>query len=287
MRGGASSMSGKTKEALSKALDRDGAESRTDGSETRLGRESKPEERGKDPASKPEAKSEKKKGDAETEEEAADRRTSNFKTIAGAVALAIFIRVVLFEAFMIDGPSMEPTLQDGDRVVVAKYAYGLFLPGMHEAVINWGGPSPGDVIILNSPMDGVDIVKRVIGVAGDRVEMREDEVFVNGEPILRQILGPCPEDETSDEVTECMLWEEGLRGHTWRSSHDPHDMASMSVREVPPGHVLVLGDHRNRSNDSRNIGMIPLNRIKGHALSIYWSSGPEGMRWDRMFSNIR
>lgn len=285
-------MSGKIKEALSEALEHDDAEARADSSETRLGRESTPDERANEAASKPSGKDAsgaklKKKGDAETEEEAADRRTSNFKTIAGAVALAIFIRVVLFEAFMIDGPSMEPTLQDGDRVVVAKYAYGLFLPGMHEAVINWGGPNPGDVIILNSPMDGVDIVKRVIGVAGDRVEMREDEVFVNGEPILRQVLGSCPEDLTSDATTQCELWEEGLGDRTWRISHDPDDTHSMSVREVPPGHVLVLGDHRNRSNDSRNIGMIPLNRIKGHALSIYWSSGDEGMRWDRMFTNIR
>jgi signal peptidase I len=230
----------------------------------------------------------KKKTALETEEEAANRRTSNFKTIAGAVALAIFIRVVLFEAFMIDGPSMEPTLLNGDRVVVAKYAFGLFLPGMHEAVLNWGSPNVGDVIIVNSPMDGVDIVKRVIGVPGDRVEVREDEVFVNGESILRQVLGPCPEGETSDEISECVLWEEGVGDRTWRSSHDPHDADSMAVREVPPGHVLVLGDHRNRSNDSRNplVGMIPVTRIKGRALSIYWSSEDE-MRWDRMFTNIR
>jgi signal peptidase I len=282
-------MSGKTDEAtrLPPEDAAKGDASRPDGSETRLGRESTPEA-SREPA-KAKAASKEKKTEAETEAEAANRRTSNFKTIAGAVALAIFIRVVLFEAFMIDGPSMEPTLQDGDRVVVAKYAFGLFLPGMHEAIWNWSSPNAGDVVIVNSPMDGVDIVKRVIGVPGDRVEIREDEVFVNGESILRRVLGSCPEDETTDEVSECQVWEEGIGERTWRSSHDPHDTESMSVREVPEGHVLVLGDHRNRSNDSRNplVGMIPFTHIKGRALSIYWSSSDEGMRWDRMFTNIR
>lgn len=227
-----------------------------------------------------------KKSAAETEKEAADRRTSNFKTIGGAIALAIFIRVVLFEAFMIDGPSMEPTLLNGDRVVVAKYAFGLFLPGTHEAVLNWGTPNRGDVVIVNSPMDDVDIVKRVIGIPGDRIEIRDDEVFVNGESIRDRLLGPCNDDERMELFGDCELWEESLDEHSWRSSHDPEDYADMAEREVPPGHVFVLGDHRNRSNDSRRIGMIPVTRLKGHALAIYWSSDTE-MRWDRMFSAIR
>ena len=99
-----------------------------------------------------------------------------------------FDEVVLFEAFEIEGPSMEPTLLNGDRVVVSKSAFGLFLPFMHEAVTSWGMPNPGDVVILNSPYDGIDIVKRVIGVPGDRVRIDENEVFVNGESIRRRVL---------------------------------------------------------------------------------------------------
>jgi signal peptidase I len=85
-----------------------------------------------------------------SEEHKGEGWKSNVVTIGGALLLALFIRVTLFEAFAIDGPSMEPSLLDGDRVVVAKYPYGLFLPFTHEAIINWGGPSPGDIIILHS-----------------------------------------------------------------------------------------------------------------------------------------
>ena len=120
---------------------------------------------------------------------------SNLLTIGGALVLALFIRVTLFEAFAIDGPSMEPTLQDGDRVVVAKYPFGLFLPFTHEAVWNWGGPDPGDVIILHSPADDEDIVKRVIGVGGDEILIRDGKVSRNGEVLQTVDVGACSQDE--------------------------------------------------------------------------------------------
>src|SRR5688572_9284899 len=99
----------------------------------------------------------------ETEEASApaetrwNRTKANIKTIVGAVGLAMFIRIMLFEAFEIEGPSMEPTLLNGDRVVVAKFMYGLFLPFMPEASFTWGAPTPGDVVIVKSPADDIDI----------------------------------------------------------------------------------------------------------------------------------
>src|SRR5688500_17661074 len=100
---------------------------------------------------------------APPEETRWQRTKANLKTIGGAVALALFIRIVLFEAFEIEGPSMQPTLLNGDRVVVAKFLYGLFLPFTTEAIVTWGLPDPGDVVIVKSPADDIDIVKRVIG----------------------------------------------------------------------------------------------------------------------------
>jgi len=218
-----------------------------------------------------------------------DSFRSNLRTIAGAFLVAIFIRVVVFEAFEIEGPSMEPTFVNGDRVIVAKYPFGLFLPFMNDAVASWGMPQPGDVVIVRSPADNVDIVKRVIGVPGDRVEIRDDVVYRNGEAIRTRELGPCREDESSEDPGICVWYEERIGERVYRTSTsliEPTE--SLSEREVPPGHVFVLGDHRDRSNDSRNpaVGMIPIGRVKGRADAIYWSSDEE-LRWDRMFTLVR
>jgi signal peptidase I len=217
-----------------------------------------------------------------------NRVASTARTIAGAFLLAFFIRIVLFEAFEIDGPSMEPTLLNGDRVVVSKFPFGLFLPFTDDAVTSWGMPDAGDVVILKSPADGVDIVKRVIGTPGDRVEIRDDVVYRNGESIRERILGPCHEDASSEDPTDCEWVEEGIAGRTWRTSHSllsPPE--SMPEQTVPPGHIFVLGDHRDRSNDSRNprVGMVPISRVKGRAEAIYWSSD-DFIRWDRIFNDL-
>lgn len=222
------------------------------------------------------------------EEPPEDSFRQNVRTIAGAFLVAIFIRVVVFEAFEIEGPSMEPTFVNGDRVIVAKYPFGLFLPFMNEAVASWGMPTPGDVVIVRSPADNVDIVKRVIGVPGDRIEIRDDVVYRNGEPIRMRELGPCREAESSEDPGVCVWYEERIGERVYRTSTsliEPTD--SLSEREVPPGHVFVLGDHRDRSNDSRNpaVGMIPIGRVKGRADSIYWSSDEE-IRWNRFFTGV-
>lgn len=225
----------------------------------------------------------------DNDEERWRRTKSNLKTIIGAVLLAFFIRIVLFEAFEIDGPSMEPTLLNGDRVVVAKFPFGLFLPFTNEAVVSWGMPDPGNVVIVKSPSDDIDIVKRVIGVPGDRIEIREDVIWRNGEPIHYRVLGPCLEEESSEDPTDCEWIEEGIGEERWRTSHSLLSVPeSYSTMLVPPGHIFVMGDHRDRSNDSRNprVGMIPIERVKGRALAIYWSND-QRMRWDRVFTAIQ
>jgi signal peptidase I len=216
-----------------------------------------------------------------------EKIAQNLRTIGGAVLLALVIRTCLFEAFEIEGPSMEPTLLNGDRVVVAKFLYGLFLPFRDQADLNWGGPNLGDVVIIKSPADGVDIVKRVIGVAGDFIEMRDDIVYRNGQPMARVDVGRC-KTGTGSNNSRCHWYESKLGEKTFvtstsRLSPDPLPM------HVPEGHIYVLGDHRDSSNDSRNpmVGAIPVTRVKGRALSIYWSSGEEGLRYSRMLHNVR
>lgn len=230
------------------------------------------------------------------EESSWDRFKANVRTIGGAVLLAVFIRIVLFEVFEIDGPSMEPTLQHGDRVVVAKMLYGLFLPKMQEAVLTWGSPQVGDVVIVNSPYDDEDIVKRVIAVGGDTIELRGGEILRNGEPLERTEVGPCEEHMQMTESAGCWVYEETVGDVTYRISQlRGHEDADTPVRRVPDGHIYIRGDHRDRSNDSTNplIGFVPVTRVKGKALVIYLSCDEQqegwlcpSPRWDRFFDTV-
>lgn len=226
---------------------------------------------------------------AEDEETRWERIKANVKTIAGAVLLAMFIRVVLFEAFEIEGPSMEPTLLNGDRVVVAKFAYGLFLPTADEAVTNWGVPERGDVVIVKSPHDNIDIVKRVIGLPGDRIRVEDDVVYLNDEEVHQEELGPCADLTVHLQGTTAECISEELNGYTYRTSRElgAPSAAGGELTTVPPGHIFILGDHRDRSNDSRYFGTVPINRVKGRALMMYWSTDPlRGQRWDRIFDSV-
>lgn len=205
---------------------------------------------------------------------------SNIKTIGGAVILALVIRTCLLEAFEIEGPSMEPTLLNGDRVLVAKFPFGLFLPLTDHAVATWGSPVPGDVVIVKSPFDGVDIVKRVIGVGGDHIEVRGGIVYRNGDPLPIEDRGECMTG-TGSANPRCRWTRSVVAGHPFLTSASrvPDEGAPT---DVPPGYIYVLGDHRDASNDSRNpgVGAIPINRVKGRAMSIYWPVS-------RMFQSIQ
>jgi len=255
----------------------------------------------------------------EPEETWQERWLANIRTIGGAVLLAIFIRVVLFEAFEIEGPSMEPTFENGDRVVVAKYRYGLRLPFTHEASIGWSDPEPGDIVILSSPQRGqnnVDIVKRVIGVPGDTIEVRRmpvrcgngewrtrDIVYRNGEALPRETIGQCPDyqeiigydagyctcelvRETLGEVSYVTSnsFGEGARNAAPANPDEPLEV--LGPWELDEGYVFVMGDHRDQSNDSRRpgLGPIPISRLKGKALMVYWSNQGtwDDVRWDRI-----
>jgi signal peptidase I len=239
------------------------------------------------------------KGEKRAPATRAERWKANAKTIIGAGLLAIFIRIVLFEAFEIEGPSMEPTLLSGDRVVVAKFLYGLFLPYTSHAAVTWGRPEPGDVVIVKSPQDEIDIVKRVIGVGGDTVAIRNNRVWRNGEPIPSKELGQCdPQAHGQDWIrggwagTECTWVREKLDGEWYRISYSG-DIADQPPTQVPEGHIYVLGDHRDRSNDSRRLDSIAVSRVKGKALVIYWSSYEQrgsylpAVRWGRIGDTVQ
>lgn len=216
----------------------------------------------------------------------ADSYWEHIKFISVTAVVAMIVRIVLFEAFAIEGRSMEPTLLDGERVVVSKIAYGLFLPLVDEAIVNWSTPTPGSVVIVKSPADNIDIVKRVIGKPGDIISIRDNVVYRNGKPIRISEQGPCKDEEGHSRTDGCEWITERVGMHRY---HTSQNTASIKDRYSPvrvrEGHIYVMGDHRDRSNDSRYFGQVPVNRVKGKAVSIYWSRGKE-VRWRRIFSGI-
>lgn len=198
------------------------------------------------------------------------RWLENTKSLALAIVLALGVRVGIAQAYEVDGPSMEPSLVSGQRLLVLRAAYGLSLPGIDEAVALWDLPEAGDVVIVRSPMDGLDLVKRVIGLPGDEIEVRAGVIWRNGEPVPQAVLGACDPARHASVDQGCEVIEEEIDGRRWRTSRSTLDSVFADVMpvQVPEGYVFVMGDHRDRSNDSRAFGPVSATRLRGRVLLV-------------------
>ena len=180
------------------------------------------------------------------------------KTILLLLALALIIRGTLIEAFKIPSGSMIPTLRIGDHILVSKLSYGLRAPFVDKILFQYASPERGDIVVFtrvdepyteeNESKD--NIIKRVIGIPGDEIEVERNKLFVN------KVL----QDESYAR---------------WENGGDP--IGNFGPVTVPEGHVLVLGDNRDHSRDSRFWAnpFLPQERLKGRALIVYWS-------WDNL-----
>jgi signal peptidase I len=184
--------------------------------------------------------------------------------------------------------SMKPTIQEGDRVVVNKLAYDLKVPFTTIAVFKWGNPERGDIVVLFSPVDGTRLVKRVVAIPGDNVEMRDNQLFVNGR-LAKQ--SPIAIQSSTDGSGNAYVLDEDLYGHNHKVMLTPEIPAvrSFGPVEVPEGNYFVLGDNRDNSNDSRFIGYIERRRIVGEAVAVAFSL--DRSRWfvprmDRFFEGL-
>ncbi|MBK9518661.1 MAG: signal peptidase I [Anaeromyxobacter sp.] len=214
----------------------------------------------------------------------------------GLTILAVLaFRTFLYEPVWIPSGSMIPTLQIGDFIVVEKWAYGARLPFTDEAQATWSSPRRGDIVVFLNPSGGPsadDLIKRVVAVAGDVVEIKDGHLQVNGQPVPRQEqLGACQywnKPERGGWVEEpCRDFVEQLDGHAFHTHCAPdHPCGDVVAQKVPPGHVFMAGDHRDRSADSRVFGPVPVGRVKGRAWVALVSWGPDGLRWDRLFHSV-
>ncbi len=203
--------------------------------------------------------------------ERGSRFLDNAKTIVVAVLIALGVRVGIAQAYEVDGPSMEPSLVSGQRLFVLRAAYGLTLPGTDRAVALWNLPAVGDVVIIESPIDGLDLVKRVVGVPGDVIEVRDGVLWRNGRAVQHSDLGACDPARHTSFDPECRVFQEKVGDRRWRTSRD--DLiggygADTAPVTVPEGHVFIMGDHRDRSNDSRAFGPVPVTLLRGRVLFV-------------------
>ena len=173
------------------------------------------------------------------------------EAFAIAILLALFIRTFIIQAFKIPSGSMLPTLQIGDHLLVSKFIYGIKLPFSGKILVPLKSPKHGDVVVFKYPEDkSIDYIKRVIGIPGDTIAIKNKKVFINDKPI---------DDPHAFYMTRSIL----------RSNESPRD--NLRPITIPPGKVFVMGDNRDNSHDSRFWGFVDEQDILGKAFIIYWS----------------
>ncbi len=210
------------------------------------------------------------------------------------LVLFLLVRGLLLEAFTIPTSSMERTLLVGDFLLVNKALYGADIPGLDARLPALREPARGDVVVFNPPHDpGRDWVKRVVGIPGDTLEMRDKTLLVNGIPqdeAYAQYI-----DRRGDAVHPSMGWQSGYlaAAHPRRRYTPSRDNWGPLV--VPPGRYFVLGDNRDNSEDSRYWGFVGREDIVGHPWLVYLSVSPDAdaaagwlgrVRWERTGERI-
>jgi signal peptidase I len=197
------------------------------------------------------------------------------ESIVIAVILALFIRTFVVQAFKIPTGSMENNLLIGDHLLVNKFVFGPTVTSLERWLLPVGRLRRGDVVVFKFPEQPErDFIKRVIGLPGETLEVRDKRVYIDGRPISEPYVHFLEPPEAPS---------------------DRHEVTSFDLRErfgpvkVPAGHVFVMGDNRDNSEDSRYWGFLPHQNIKGLALMVYWSykANPEDRREPGLLGNAR
>ncbi|HYZ33572.1 MAG TPA: signal peptidase I [Crenalkalicoccus sp.] len=236
------------------------------------------------------------------------------KTVLYAGLIAIGIRTVAFEPFNIPSGSMIPTLLVGDYLFVSKYSYGYsryslpfgsWLPSFGHGRIFGSLPQRGDVAVFKLPRDpSQDYIKRIVGLPGDRIQMKGGLLWINGAPVQRQPEGNYVVEERDAPRMTVREYKETLpggRSHDIIEQSDDGPLDNTQEYVVPPGNVFAMGDNRDNSLDSRvpsAVGFIPLENLVGRAEFIFFSRDentplwqvwnlPFAVRWDRLLDAVR
>jgi len=230
------------------------------------------------------------------------------RTWGPAILAVLVIRTFIFEPFNIPSQSMVPTLLIGDYVFVTRSSYGLWIPATlvdidiipymdniiippRLEVIDWGDPQRGDVIVFRFPRDlQVNYIKRVVGVEGDTIEVKDNQVFVNGVPQERELMGQYNFKDAQCIDKSLELYDQHIGDVTHAKLLNREQTSVLSDRApvvVPEGHVFCMGDNRDHSGDSREWGFVDEKLIKGkaHFIWLSWDSC-EGSVRNRWFQSL-
>lgn len=195
-------------------------------------------------------------------------------SLAPVLGVVLVLRSFVVEPFQIPSKSMDPTLLAGDYILVNKWIYGVRLPAVRSKIMDVSSPQRGDVMVFFPPHEDRYFIKRVVGLPGDRINVVQGVLYVNGKKMLQKVLPLEPSQPRS------VVMEENLTGveHLMQKRISPTRMSVNFSASVPEGHYFMMGDNRDNSSDSRVWGSVPEDRIVGKAFARW-------MFWDR-FSNL-
>src|SRR5437016_3715891 len=210
------------------------------------------------------------------------------------LALVLFsIRSSLADWNDVPTGSMKPTILEGDRVFVNKLAYDLKVPFTTWHLAQWGDPNRGDIVVFYSPHDGKRLVKRVIGLPGDTLELRNNALLINGvaveyKPLAEELL----QDTAPADRTSHLYAAEQLPGQSHAIAALPavRALRNFGPQRVPENHYFMMGDNRDDSFDSRYYGPVERKEIVGRATSVVLSFDRKNYwlpRWQRSFTSLR
>ncbi|HEX4711571.1 signal peptidase I [Phenylobacterium sp.] len=213
------------------------------------------------------------------------------KTIIYALLIALFLRVLFFQPYTIPSASMEPNLYEGDYIIVSKWTYGYskhsipLSPPLFSGRIFERPAHRGDIVVFKLPHDNsTDYIKRVIGLPGDRIQMKQGLLYLNGKQVPRVSLGTVREDSGYGFMHDVTRYRETLPGGKSYVTNDfgPNgDLDNTDVYVVPEHHYFMMGDNRDNSSDSRvspeagGVGYVPAENLEGKAqiILLSWKAG--------------
>jgi signal peptidase I len=201
---------------------------------------------------------------SKTKEKKKSKVQEYIEAIIIAILIALFIRTFVIAAYKIPSESMVPTLLVGDHLLVNKFIYGVKIPILRKIIIPVTNPKRDDIIVFIYPNDrSLDFIKRVIGIGGDKIEIKNKKIFINDQEYK----------DSHGIYSERLIYPGAMQS---RDNFGPII--------VPQGSLFVMGDNRDNSRDSRFWGFVDIKDVEGKALILYWSWNREEntLRWKRM-----